>query len=184
MVLRSTCIPMDTETEAEVRPPPWSNGIAGPPTSKVCPGWRWAPSADSSTAYVMRPRTFHVWTGELYLEAHRATLTTHADVKLANRRGEEALRAAEMWSVAARLDRRRDLEHAWRLLLLEQFHDILPGSSIHWVYDDTREQQAEARRIANPPSAIRSVPWHARTETRPKTGLWLQQCFKRPIRGD
>jgi hypothetical protein len=47
------------------------------------------------------------WVGELYLEAHRATLTTLAEVKRANRRGEEALRAAEMWSVAAGLDRRR-----------------------------------------------------------------------------
>ena len=47
------------------------------------------------------------WVGELYLEDHRATLTTHAEVKLANRRAEEALRAAELWSVAASLDRRR-----------------------------------------------------------------------------
>jgi alpha-mannosidase len=76
------------------------------------------------------------WVGELYLETHRGTLTTHADVKLWNRRGEEALRSAEMWSVAAGLDRRRELEQAWKLFLLQQFHDILPGSSIHWVYED------------------------------------------------
>ncbi len=90
------------------------------------------------------------WVGELYLEAHRATLTTHADVKLANRRGEEALRAAEMWSVAAGLDRRRELDGAWKNLLLEQFHDILPGSSIHWVYEDTRRRHAEVLEIASP----------------------------------
>ena len=89
-----------------------------------------------------------VWVGELYLEAHRATLTTHADVKLANRRGEEALRAAELWSVAASLDRRPDLDRAWKLLLLHQFHDILPGSSIHWVYEDTAREQAEVLAIA------------------------------------
>jgi alpha-mannosidase len=76
------------------------------------------------------------WAGELYLEAHRGTLTTHGDVKLANRRGEEALRAAEMWSVAAGIDRRRELDPAWKSLLFNQFHDILPGSSIHWVYED------------------------------------------------
>ena len=76
------------------------------------------------------------WVGELYLEAHRGTLTTHADVKWANRRGEEALRAAEMWSVAAGIDRRRELDPAWKSLLFNQFHDILPGSSIHWVYED------------------------------------------------
>ena len=89
-----------------------------------------------------------VWVGELYLEAHRATLTTHAEVKLANRRGEEALRAAELWSVAASLDRRPDLDRAWKLLLLHQFHDILPGSSIHWVYEDTAREQAEVLAIA------------------------------------
>ena len=90
-----------------------------------------------------------VWVGELYLEAHRATLTTHAEVKLANRRAEEALRAAELWSVAASLDRRPDLDRAWKLLLLHQFHDILPGSSIHWVYEDTAREQAEVLAIAN-----------------------------------
>ena len=89
-----------------------------------------------------------VWVGELYLEAHRATLTTHAEVKLANRRAEEALRAAELWSVAATLDRRPDLDRAWKLLLLHQFHDILPGSSIHWVYEDTAREQAEVLAIA------------------------------------
>ncbi len=79
------------------------------------------------------------WVGELYLEAHRATATTHADVKLANRRAEEALRAAELWSVAAgrggpQLQGR--LDALWELLLLNQFHDIIPGSSIAWVYRD------------------------------------------------
>ncbi|HXN59566.1 MAG TPA: glycoside hydrolase family 38 C-terminal domain-containing protein [Acidimicrobiales bacterium] len=91
---------------------------------------------------------FPVWVGELYLETHRATLTTHADVKLANRRAEEALRAAELWSVAASLDRRPDLDRAWKLLLLHQFHDILPGSSIHWVYEDTARELAEVLAIA------------------------------------
>ena len=89
-----------------------------------------------------------VWAGELYLEAHRATLTTHAEVKLANRRAEEALRAAELWSVAASFDRRPDLDRAWKLLLFHQFHDILPGSSIHWVYEDTAREQAEVLAIA------------------------------------
>ena len=88
------------------------------------------------------------WVGELYLETHRGTLTTHADVKRANRRGEEALRAAEMWSVAAGLDRREPLDRAWKLLLLQQFHDILPGSSIQWVYEDARRDHAEVLEIA------------------------------------
>jgi alpha-mannosidase len=89
-----------------------------------------------------------VWVGELYLETHRGTLTTHADVKLANRRAEEALRAAELWSVAASLDRRSELERAWKLVLFQQFHDILPGSGIRWIYDDARSDHAEALAIA------------------------------------
>ncbi len=88
------------------------------------------------------------WVGELYLETHRATLTTHADVKRANRRSEEALRAAELWSVAAGLELRQQLEAAWKLLLVQQFHDILPGSSIHWVYLDAVRDYAEVLRLA------------------------------------
>lgn len=88
------------------------------------------------------------WVGELYLEAHRGTYTTHADVKLANRRCEEALRAAEMWSVVAGLDRRDQLEAAWKSLLFLQFHDILPGTSIHWVYEDAAVSYAEVARVA------------------------------------
>jgi len=91
---------------------------------------------------------FATWTGELYLEAHRATLTTHADVKAGNRRCEEALRAAEMWSVAAGVDRRRELDAAWKLLLFNQFHDIIPGSSIRWVYEDATHDYREIQRMA------------------------------------
>jgi alpha-mannosidase len=87
------------------------------------------------------------WVGELYLEAHRGTLTTHADVKVGNRRGEEALRAAEMWSVAAGVHRDEELELAWKLLLFNQFHDIIPGSSIAWVYEDARADYAEVNRV-------------------------------------
>jgi alpha-mannosidase len=100
---------------------------------------------DTVTSFLERARrdqALATWVGELYLEAHRATLTTHADVKRANRRGEEALRAAEMWSVAAGIDKRDELDQAWKLLLLNQFHDIIPGSSIHWVYDDSARDHA------------------------------------------
>jgi alpha-mannosidase len=87
-------------------------------------------------------RDLATWVGELYLEAHRATYTTHADVKLANRRTEEALRAAELWSVAAGIDQRAELEAAWKLHLLQQFHDIIPGSGIRWVYEDAARDYA------------------------------------------
>jgi len=84
-----------------------------------------------------------VWVGELYLEYHRGTYTTNGPIKRANRRNEEALRAAELWAVAAAsMDGRWStypidaLDEAWKLLLLNQFHDIIPGSSIHWANDD------------------------------------------------
>lgn len=88
-----------------------------------------------------------VWVGELYLEMHRGTYTTHAEVKRANRKLELALRDAELWSVAAEQTAgtpypAADIDEAWKLLLLHQFHDIIPGSSIHWVYEDTARDHA------------------------------------------
>jgi alpha-mannosidase len=75
--------------------------------------------------------------GELYLELHRGTYTSQSRTKRLNRRAEQALREAEMWSVAAADGYpRADLEAAWKRLLTNQFHDILPGSSIDWVYAD------------------------------------------------
>ncbi|HKW07698.1 MAG TPA: alpha-mannosidase [Candidatus Dormibacteraeota bacterium] len=74
--------------------------------------------------------------GELYFELHRGTYTTQARTKWWNRRAQTVLREAEMWSVAAGIDARKDLDVAWKTLLLNQFHDILPGSSIDWVYED------------------------------------------------
>lgn len=82
-----------------------------------------------------------VWSGELYLERHRGVYTSQAAAKRWNRRLEELLRQAELWSVAAGglVDYPAgEIEGAWRLLLLHQFHDILPGSSIHWVHEDSR----------------------------------------------
>jgi alpha-mannosidase len=79
--------------------------------------------------------------GELYFEYHRGTYTSQAAVKRGNRRGEGALHDAEfLASAAARLAGapypRERLDDLWQLLLLNQFHDILPGSSIGEVYED------------------------------------------------
>ena len=82
--------------------------------------------------------------GELYLEYHRGTYTTQARTKRGNRRSEQALHDAEFLSVAAGGDYpRAELERLWQLLLLQQFHDILPGSSIRLVYDDAERDLAE-----------------------------------------
>ncbi|MBP2336068.1 alpha-mannosidase [Saccharothrix coeruleofusca] len=80
-----------------------------------------------------------VWSGELYLELHRGTYTSQARTKRGNRRGEHLLREAELWSATAAVADLADypyeqLDRLWKVLLLHQFHDILPGSSIAWVY--------------------------------------------------
>jgi len=90
-----------------------------------------------------------VVTGELYLEYHRGTYTTQAQTKRLNRRCEQALHDAEFLScVRGGAYPRADLDRLWKLLLLNQFHDILPGSSIRLVYEDAerdlRAVEAEA----------------------------------------
>ncbi|HZC26856.1 MAG TPA: glycoside hydrolase family 38 C-terminal domain-containing protein, partial [Actinopolymorphaceae bacterium] len=88
-----------------------------------------------------------VWVGELYLELHRATYTSQAKTKQGNRRSEHLLREAELWSAAAAVAGRSDypyddLDRIWKAVLLNQFHDILPGSSIHWVHREAEETYA------------------------------------------
>ncbi len=75
--------------------------------------------------------------GELYFELHRGTYTSQSRTKRWNRLAQSALRHAEMWSVAAGgASPAGKLEALWKTLLLNQFHDILPGSSIDWVYEE------------------------------------------------
>ncbi|OQP86572.1 alpha-D-mannosidase [Rhizobium rhizosphaerae] len=85
-----------------------------------------------------------VWSGELYLEYHRATLTTQGRTKQLNRRAEYGLAAAEAASVIDRLDGGETpfpaLDADWQLMLRNQFHDILPGSSIREVYEQTEPE--------------------------------------------
>ena len=89
-------------------------------------------------------RGLTTWVGELYFELHRGTYTSQARTKRLNRRAEQALREAEIWSVAAGGDYPREqLDSTWKRLLINQFHDILPGSSIDWVYEDA-ERELEA----------------------------------------
>ena len=88
------------------------------------------------------------WVGELYFEYHRATYTTQAHNKRDNRRSEFLLRDVEFLSALASHLSAADypaaeLERLWKLVLLNQFHDILPGSSITEVYQDSARDYAE-----------------------------------------
>lgn len=80
------------------------------------------------------------WQGELYLELHRGTLTSIAAIKKGNRRMEDALHDAEfLWALAARGGQeypREAFEVIWKEFLVNQFHDILPGTSIKEVNDE------------------------------------------------
>lgn len=80
--------------------------------------------------------SLETWDGELYLEMHRGTFTTKSHMKRANRQLEYKLRTAEMLSVLRGEDNTADLTDIYKKLLINQFHDILPGSHIHPVYED------------------------------------------------
>jgi alpha-mannosidase len=88
-----------------------------------------------------------VWVGEMYLELHRGTYTSQAKTKAGNRRSEHLLREAELWCATAAVRSSftypaAELKRLWRLVLLQQFHDILPGSSIAWVHQDAERNYA------------------------------------------
>lgn len=77
------------------------------------------------------------WDGELYLEMHRGTFTTKSDLKRANRRIENKFRNAEIVSLMRDEDNTAKITELYKKFLINQFHDILPGSHIHPVYEDT-----------------------------------------------
>ena len=118
-----------------------------------------------------KPKNTYV--GELYFTAHRGTYTTQAAVKKGNRKSEQALRELEFWAVPAALAGAKypyaEAEALWKDVLLNQFHDILPGSSIGRVYVEaeklhnkviseadalTKEAQNALLAIAPNPSAV------------------------------
>jgi alpha-mannosidase len=97
-------------------------------------------------------RKLPVWKDELYLEYHRGTYTTQAEIKKHNRFLENLLLKAESFSLLSKIlggDYKKDsLKKAWEILLFNQFHDILPGSSIREVYHDAKKDYAIAEEIA------------------------------------
>jgi alpha-mannosidase len=93
------------------------------------------------------------WNGELYLELHRGTYTTQSRNKWANRKSEFLLHDAEFVATLAQLLAaeyeypRQELNKAWELVCLNQFHDIIPGSSIAPVYVESQAQYATVREM-------------------------------------
>lgn len=109
------------------------------------PGIELSRAADFFQTASAEAHDLTTWVGELYFELHRGTYTSQSRVKLLNRRAEQALREAEMWSIASGDGYPSvELDAAWKMLLTNQFHDILPGSSIDWVYEDAERDLASA----------------------------------------
>ena len=94
-----------------------------------------------------------LWVGELYLELHRGTYTTRALMKKYNRQLETKLHDVEFLTTLTEEFPREKIDNIWKDTLLNQFHDILPGSSIGWVYKDafkmSRQNLEKLDRIQN-----------------------------------
>ncbi|RKN37284.1 alpha-mannosidase [Streptomyces hoynatensis] len=141
----------------------WGDGGGGPTREMLARARRTRDLEGSPRVEIEPPTAFFeqahaeyheaapVWVGELYLELHRGTYTSQAKTKQGNRRSESLLREAELWAATAALRvpgyayPYEDLERLWKTVLLHQFHDILPGSSIAWVHREARETYARVR---------------------------------------
>jgi alpha-mannosidase len=136
----------------------WGDGGGGPTREMLARARRTADLEGSPRVAIEPPAEFFraaqdeyeqapVWVGELYLEIHRGTYTSQAKTKQGNRRSEHLLREAELWCATAAVRRQAPypydaLDRIWKTVLLHQFHDILPGSSIAWVHREAREAYA------------------------------------------
>ncbi|MGX8279055.1 alpha-mannosidase [Streptomyces sp. PBSH9] len=141
----------------------WGDGGGGPTREMLERARRLRDLEGSPRVTVEKPSAFFaaaeeeygerapVWSGELYLELHRATYTTQAKTKQGNRRSEHLLLEVELWATAAALRSPsyrypyERLDRVWKTVLLHQFHDILPGSSIAWVHREARDTYEEVR---------------------------------------
>lgn len=104
-----------------------------------------------------RQHTLPEWHGDLYLELHRGTYTTHARNKRSNRKAEVLYREAEIWSRlagnvlgAGQAEKvQAALREGWKLILLNQFHDIIPGTAIPETYVTSAEEYGQVFKLGN-----------------------------------
>ncbi|MGN6444402.1 alpha-mannosidase [Amnibacterium sp.] len=139
----------------------WGDGGGGPTREQIEAGLRKRDLEGSPRVELGAPDPFFervreelpepaVWSGEMYLEYHRGTYTSQARTKEHNRKAEGLLREAELWAATAAVRAgvpypQERLRSAWESVLLGQFHDILPGSSIRWVHEEHEERIAGVR---------------------------------------
>ncbi|MGK5548260.1 alpha-mannosidase [Streptomyces sp. URMC 127] len=139
-------------------PTGWGDGGGGTTREMLARAKRLADLEGSARVVFEKPSAFFekahaeyaqapVWAGELYLELHRATLTSQARTKQGNRRSEHLLHEAELWAATAAVRAGfpypyEALDRIWKTVLLHQFHDILPGTSIAWVHREAAQTYA------------------------------------------
>lgn len=127
----------------------------------------------------------HTWDGELYLEYHRGTYTSQAKVKQKNRHLENEYRKAEIISVWDGLENGMEnypkalIEKGWKKILLNQFHDIIPGSSIEEVYQDCHQDYQEAENIKN--EIIRTIKEGVIVEEKDSVNYFHPLQYEGPI---
>jgi alpha-mannosidase len=148
----------------------WLPGVGdhgGGPTREmleVAEKWqysRFIPQLDFTTseAYLQQlyrekiSKNLPIWQNELYLEFHRGCYTTYGRQKQWNRRCEDLLYQAELFSSLAQIIAdlpypQNELETAWKQVLFNQFHDILPGSSIPEVYEEVNPSWQASQQVA------------------------------------
>ncbi len=159
----------------------WSDGGGGPTREMLAAAERTADLEGSPRVAVTTPAAFFtaaqeeylphppVWSGEMYLEFHRGTYTSQARTKCGNRRSEHLLREAELWAATATVRTGSaypyaTLRRCWETVLLQQFHDILPGTSIAWVHQEAERRYAEvARDLEDVITTALCAPGSART---------------------
>lgn len=146
-------------TNNSIAPVGWGDGGGGTTREMTGKARRMANLEGSATVRWEHPNDFFdraqaelphppVWVGELYLELHRATLTSQHQTKQGNRRTEQLLVEAELWATTATVTAGavypyEQIDELWKTVLLHQFHDILPGTSIAWVHREVVARYAE-----------------------------------------
>ena len=129
-----------------------AHGVPGLPNAKIDFAGNYLKRLEEKIA--KSPDLLPTWRGELYLEFHRGTYTTMARNKRNNRKSEFLYQNAELYGTLAKSltgtpFAKKELHRGWEMILTNQFHDIIPGSSIKEVYDQSDVDYAEIARLGN-----------------------------------
>lgn len=147
------------------------------------PRVRFAPAREFFRGLDQYREKLPVWSGDLYLELHRGTFTTQARVKKENRRLENKLRSLEMLLSGLPLEEypAAEMDAIWKNLLLNQFHDIIPGSSITKVYKTTHAEHDQLLTRCDKLSAVAAGKLFKKDDNSVTLFNSLPETFNRPI---